>query len=350
MLDDLQLDQITAPNAREVIRRLLNLVETLRAEVDRLKAENQHLRDQNNRLQGEQGRPKGPQSRPPAQDISSEAERRVPRGCLKGSKNQQIRIAREASCPVDPSVLPPDAVYKGTVAVVVQDLEVRTDNVRCLQEKWYAPSTGPPVLGELPVIASGQFGPKLKSLIWLLANVGQMSQPKILEVVRAAGIQISSGHLGQLLIQQPGLDAEATAVAEAALAATPWQQVDHTATRVKGEEQQCHILTTPLATVAQTKPGKDRLATLDSLRNNRPRRFRFNAAAETLLMAHGLSAGVRRNLVHCRGIRSLTSRRWRDFSTPTSVTRGRPNASGLWKRWPWQPIEPQRMRQWCSCC
>lgn len=32
MLDDLQLDQITDPQAREVIQRLLNLVEALSAE------------------------------------------------------------------------------------------------------------------------------------------------------------------------------------------------------------------------------------------------------------------------------------------------------------------------------
>lgn len=298
MLDDLQLDQITEPHAREVLRRLLNLVETLSAEVERLKAEVQQLRDENNRLKGEQGRPKGPQGRRPAQDLSSEAERRVPRRRARQAKNDQLHIDREVPCPVDPMVLPPDAQRKGTVPVIVQDLVLQTDNVRFLKEKWYAPSTGQTFLGALPPGYDGQFGPNLISLVWLLANVGQMSQPKILEVVRAAGIVISSGHLGHLLLQQPTLDAEATAVADASLHATPWQQVDHTATRVKGADHQCHILTTPFATVAHTRPGKDRMATLDSLRNNRPRTFRFNADAEALLAQRGLSRGVRRNLAH----------------------------------------------------
>ena len=39
MLNDLPLDQITDPQARDVIRRLLNGIETLRAENDRLKGE-----------------------------------------------------------------------------------------------------------------------------------------------------------------------------------------------------------------------------------------------------------------------------------------------------------------------
>lgn len=295
MLDDLQLDSITDPHAREVIQRLLNHIETVSAEVDRLKAENLLLRDEVNRLKGAQGRPTGPHGRTVAPDVSSDAERRVLRGRMRQPKIDQIAIHREVRCPVDPALLPPDAQYKGTVVVIVQDLELHSDNIRFLKEKWYAPSTGQTYLGPLPEGYDGQFGPQITSLAWLLSNVGQMSQSKIREVFRLAGIRVSSGHLGQILIQQANRDAEATEVAEASLAATPWQQVDHTVTRVNGDDQQCHILTTPLATVAHTHPGKDRLSTLDSLRNNRPRTFLWNAEAEAILFPRGLSAGVRRN-------------------------------------------------------
>jgi len=95
MLDDLQLDQISDPHDQTVIRRRLNLVETLSAEVDRLKAENQHLRDEINRLKEMLGRPKNPRIRPPVHAICSEAEQRVPRGRVKGSKNEHLRINRE---------------------------------------------------------------------------------------------------------------------------------------------------------------------------------------------------------------------------------------------------------------
>ena len=43
--------------AREAILRLVNLVESLKAQVDQLQAENQDLRDENNRFKGEQGQP-----------------------------------------------------------------------------------------------------------------------------------------------------------------------------------------------------------------------------------------------------------------------------------------------------
>jgi len=141
MLDDLQLDQITDPaKAREVIRRLLNLIETLSAEQDRLKVENQQLRDEINRLKGTPGRPKGPLGRPPTQDLSSEAERRVPRGRIKGPTNDQITSDREARCTVDRAILPADAEYQGVVPVAVQDLVLRPNNVRFLKAKGYAPT------------------------------------------------------------------------------------------------------------------------------------------------------------------------------------------------------------------
>ena len=66
MVENLDLSQIQDENARELIGRLLNLVEKLSADLRDAQAENQRLRDENNRLKGEQGKPKikGNTSRP----------------------------------------------------------------------------------------------------------------------------------------------------------------------------------------------------------------------------------------------------------------------------------------------
>jgi type VI protein secretion system component VasK len=54
-------------DAFEVIRKLLNLVETLNQEILELKRQKQDLRDEINRLKGEQGKPKiSPTRKPPA--------------------------------------------------------------------------------------------------------------------------------------------------------------------------------------------------------------------------------------------------------------------------------------------
>ena len=241
MLDDLQLDQIADPQMREVIQRLMNLVEQLSTENRQLREENQRLRDEVNRLKGEQGRPKLPARRPDPVDHSSEAERRVPRGRVKAAKNASIPIDREETREVDPDLLPPDAEFKGYEEVIVQDVTFHTDNVRFHKAKWYSPSQQRTYLADLPSGYAGQFGPTLKALIWIWYFASQMTEPKIAEFLHHLGIQIAEGQISNLLIkQQEQRHAEKDAIAEAAIAASPWQQTDDTATRVNGKLHPLH--------------------------------------------------------------------------------------------------------------
>lgn len=58
------------------------------------------------------------------------------------------------------------------------------------------------------------------------------------------------------------------------------------------------MLSTPLAAVYHTLPGKSRLDVLNTLRNQRPRTYLLNDEAEASLARLQLPAGVRRNLAH----------------------------------------------------
>jgi hypothetical protein len=77
MFEDLDLNAIHEENARELIERLLNMVEQLSGELRDARAEIQRYRDEVNRLKGEQGQPKikGNKPKPPTSDHSSEQER-----------------------------------------------------------------------------------------------------------------------------------------------------------------------------------------------------------------------------------------------------------------------------------
>ena len=57
MLEDIDLTGIQDENARQLIVRLLNLIEDLSADLRDAQVENQRLRDEVNRLKGEQGKP-----------------------------------------------------------------------------------------------------------------------------------------------------------------------------------------------------------------------------------------------------------------------------------------------------
>ena len=133
MFDNLDLQAIPDENARQLIRKLLNLIEQLSADLRDAQAENQRLRDEINRLKGEQGKPQfkaqKPEAPAPATDHSSEKERRKPRQRHKKSKQAEIQIDREEVLEVPREDLPADAEFKGYERVVVQDIVIKTDNV-----------------------------------------------------------------------------------------------------------------------------------------------------------------------------------------------------------------------------
>jgi hypothetical protein len=286
--------------ARQAIVLLLNLVEDLVAENRGLQEENQRLRDEINRLKGEQGKPdikaNKPRSSPSTtSDYSSEQERHRPK--KRSKRKKTIRIDREQEVKVDPASLPEDAQFKGYEDVVVQDVIFRTDNVLFHKEKYYSPSEHSSYLASLPAGYEGQFGPGIKSMVIVLYHAVQTSEPKILELLRSVGVQISDGELSNLLIKgHEDFHAEKDAVYEAGLRSSPWQHLDETSTRVNGQNQHCHIMCNPLYTAYFTTQAKDRQTVIDVLRNGQERRFLLNAEAMSYLNNVQLSAAVGQRL------------------------------------------------------
>jgi FtsZ-binding cell division protein ZapB len=262
VLTDFDPNQIQdLDGARQAIGLLLNLVEELKSENDALRAEVQQLRDEINRLQGEQGRPSvKPNKKQPAADHSSEKERRRSKKWRKGSKVDKINIDREEIVPIDPDQLPEDAEFKGYEAVVVQDIQVKTDTVRFLKEKYYSASRRQTYRASLPIGYRGQFGPSLRALVIPLYYASQMTEPKIIEFLSHFGLSISAGQISNLLTKQPQpWQSEKDEIYRAGLESSSWQHIDETSTRVDGHNQFCHVLGNPLYTAYFTRPGKDRL-------------------------------------------------------------------------------------------
>jgi hypothetical protein len=282
MFDNLDLSSIPDENTRELVGRLLNLVEKLSADLRDAQAEIQRLRDENNRLKGEQGKPKikGHTPKPAAADHSSEKERHKTRQRHKSSKNADIQIDREQKLEVDKALLPEDAEFKGCEDVVVQDIKLGTDNVLFHKEKYYSASTRQSYAAELPRGYSGQYGPGIQAVVLTFYYGMQASEPKILEFLANVGIRISKGEISNWLIQErESFHAEKDAVYEAGLASSPYQHTDDTLTRVDGQNQHCHVVCNEVYTAYHTRPSKERLTVLDVLRNGRQRIFRLNAEA-----------------------------------------------------------------------
>jgi hypothetical protein len=130
ILRNVDVAGIQDERARECIRLLLNLVESLTADLRRAESEILYLREQLNRRQGGGGKPDQPKDTAGAKSQSSEKERAERKQPIRRSKLERIRIDREEVLKLDRASLPPDAEFKGYEDVVVQELRVCTDNVK----------------------------------------------------------------------------------------------------------------------------------------------------------------------------------------------------------------------------
>jgi hypothetical protein len=291
LLKSIDPSKIADPSARQIIEILLNVIEQQQAEIKKLREENQKLRDENNRLKGEQGKPKikGNTSKGFKSDHSSEKERQERKEHQKKSKNETIKIDREEIVVYPESDLPADACFKGYEEVVVQDIELKTDNILFRKEKYYSAQTRKTYLAPLPAGYEGEFGPGIKALILSLYYGGNMTQGKLLEFLGDIGIRVSAGTISNILIKnQEEFETEYKEIYIQGLASSPWHHFDQTGARVKGVNHTTNVICNPLYTIYQTTEKKDRLSVLKVLQNTQELGFILSELTYELLETFNL--------------------------------------------------------------
>jgi hypothetical protein len=290
----------------------LNVIERLVARVQALEEALGRALDENNRLKGEQGRPAKGKKKRQRVDQSSERERREQaKDWHKGAKLPEIVIDRQVECRLDPADLPADARLKDHVDVTVQDLVLRTDNVRFRCERWYAPSTGKTYQAPLPPGYEGEFGPGLKALALTLGYSANVGQAQIRQLFTSVGVRVSAGYLAGLLTNTADFAPEAQALGEAGLTCDGYAHIDVTATRVAGVEQECHVLGNTAFVFYHTDLFRDRQAALRTLQLGAPSTFQVNAAAWAFLATGGaLAARTRAVLETVPADRRFTQAEW----------------------------------------
>ena len=298
---DLRPDAIENASVSNAVFALFQIVELLNKDNEILKIENQKLRDEVNLLKGEDGKPnilgktKGKQG-----NISSDSERkkRQPKEKKKSkAKKHKIEIDRIEICKIDQSNLPDDAEFKGYETTVIQEILITTDNVEYKREKYYSPSENKIYLGDLPIGVKGEFGYCTRSLVCTLKHVGNMSEPKIAEFLGNCGIFISQSTISRILTNdETGFNEEKDDIFLAALASTPYHQIDDTTVRVNGENQYSQIFCNPFYTAFFTVPHKDRLTILDILLCGKERSYLFDTMAFDLLSDFNISRKIIRQI------------------------------------------------------
>jgi hypothetical protein len=261
------LDSVTDKNIKALLVTLLNTNEELRKKVEEQSKEIQLLKDEINRLKGEQGKPKI-KGRIKCNDkiISSEKERKQIKVWKKCGKKDKIIIDEEQKCKTTREELPADAYLLKQEEYIHQDLKLVRKNTRYIINVYYSPSQQKTYRSFLPeTIGKGHYGTNLKTLVHVLTHVCDVTQSKLLSLLRTSGIEISVGSLNNILVEQESMyESEKKEILQAGLL-KKYCGMDSTCSKQKGQRLYTQIINNCFFSVFSSRKSKSRLSVLSAL-------------------------------------------------------------------------------------
>ena len=304
----------------EQIQQLLQQVDVLTNTVVMLKEENQQLRDEIAFLKGQKPRPKIPPSKlEGAKSKEKDAKPSVSRGKHPRKKKTLLSIHEEKV--LQPASIPEEAVFKGYKHYTVQDVIFETHNTRYKIARWKLPD-GSYINGEIPVGVCGHYGAELVAYILHQCFVCRVTEPLLLEQLRARGVLISAGQLNNILIHnKKAFHEEKSELLAAGVQAHNQLQADDTGGRHKGKNQYTTIIGNEWFTVFATTDSKSR-ANFFRLLQNGKHEYLINDDAIAYLRGVNAPCHLPGCLNFRKGSRFTSRSTWNDFLHSLHITIG----------------------------
>lgn len=255
-----------------LVRKLLSiigqqaaLIEKQAAQIQRQGEQIDALKEEIAKLKGLKGRPKIAPSRLNDKKRDGTAH---PDGKRPGSDKQskKVSVAIDETIRVPPAKLPLGSRYLGTREFDVQDLIIRTHNIRYLLEEWLTPD-GRYISGEPPEDGrQGHFGTNLVSFIMYQHHQCHVTQPLLHEQLQEFGVDISAGQVNHFLTEDlDAFHAEKDEILKAGLEVSSFVQVDDTGARHDGKNGYCTYIGNDLFAWYGSTGSKSRINFLELL-------------------------------------------------------------------------------------
>lgn len=226
----------------------------------------QELRDEIARLKGHNPKPKIPPSvlEQPKRNHPEGNDKKRP-GSKKREKTAELVIHDEQK--IVAKDVPAGSTFKGYKDFVVQDLRISAHNTRFRLECWQAPD-GHCVTAELPSHLGGKhFGTELIRFILYQYHHCHVTQPLLLEQLREMGVDLSSGQLNNILVENNDVfHEEKDAILRTGLEVSNYVNVDDTGARHQGKNGYCTHIGNELFSWFSSTSNKSRINFLKLLR------------------------------------------------------------------------------------
>lgn len=281
-ISKLNLANIQDESTKRAFGLFTNLIESLHQENIELKKINQSLRDEINRLKAEQGKPNiKPNTKKKPKDISTGGKERKKKKHSKKAKKKDIIVHQTIEITLDKDELPKDAKFKGWDDVITQDIVFEVKNTLYKVGLYYSPSLKKTFRAK-PSKGASYHSINLESFIITLNKVLDVTEAKILMLLRSIGVKISKGSISNILLKYTNIaQQEKQEIIKAGLA-SPYVQTDITGTRVCGKNNYSNIITNDFFTSYTTTSGKshlDVLAAFQGLNNKESLILMYDALA-----------------------------------------------------------------------
>lgn len=249
------------------------------------------LLDEISRLKGLKGKPdiKPPAPKPSGMERSAEkAARKANRKRRRGPKKPTVPVEQRIIAVKD---VPPRSRFKGYELFTIQDLVIQPRVLCYRRERWLTPD-GRTVVAPLPTGVTDHFGPEIKRFILAQYHQGQTTVPRLVELLRTIGVDISERQVVRILTGgNDAFIAEAQEVLRAGLSQATWISADDTGARHQGKNGICTQIGNAAFTFFATTFSKSRVNFLSLLRAGHCD-FALNDEAFDAMRQRGLADSV----------------------------------------------------------
>ena len=189
--------------------------------------------------------------------------------------------------------LPEDAQFKGYRSVVEQDIVIKTNNTEYKLKRYYSTSEGKTYEASLPDGAMPYFSANLKSWIIKWYFDSRMSESKIHQLLSDIGIQISRGHISNILTKDNDVfHNEKKEIVIAGINSSDYQHIDDTGARVAGQNHYFSVLCNDYYTAFFTNPRKDRTTVIKILQQTEEIPYLINQKALSFLIEKKIKSSI----------------------------------------------------------
>jgi len=254
-----KIEELVTKNEEYVgmILALRETVQTLKDEIAVLKGQKPRPKIPPNKLDKDKPNTSG------GNDGGNGEKKRRP-GSDKEDKTATLEINENRQ--ILPENIPPEATFKDWSGYVVQDLRI-TKKVIFFQLARYVDSEGNTIKAQLPPeYRTGHFGPQLIAFCLYQYHQCFVTQPLLLEALREFGIDISSGQLNIILVEnKESYHTEKEDLLEPGLKGAGYFNTDDTGARHNGKNGFCNHIGNPLFSYFQSTESKSRINFLEVL-------------------------------------------------------------------------------------